>query len=153
VLLTCIWEPERLAKAVPYRLLTTAQIQLVRRSYDSIRRREFAEIFYRRFFELAPETRTLFPRDLEGQYLALMNMLAAIVGALDEREVFQSMTTYAGLQHAQFGAKRAHFRAFGEALLWCLEQQLDPSPELRAAWVKLYDAVRKKMIIAAKRAA
>ena len=140
---------------MPYRLLTSTQIELVRRSFDSIRRREFAEMFYRRFFELAPQTRALFPSDLERQYLTLMNMITALVGALDKRELFQSMTTYAGVQHARFGAKPANFIAFREALLWCLEQQFDSTftPELRAAWVTLYDAVQKKMISAAERAA
>ena len=137
---------------MPYRLLTPTQIDLVRQSFDSIRRREFAEMFYRRFFELAPQTRALFRSDLEGQYLTLMNMITALVGALDRRELFQSMTTYAGFQHAHFGAKPADFRAFGEALLWCFEQQFGCAftPELRAAWVTLYDEVRKKMISAAE---
>jgi hemoglobin-like flavoprotein len=140
---------------VPYRLLTNTQIDLVRRSFDSIRRRDFAEMFYRRFFELAPQSRALFPSDLERQYLLLMNMIAALVGALDKRELFQSMTSYAGVQHACFGAKPADFSAFGEALLWCLEQQFGSTftPELRAAWAMLYNAVHKKMISAAERAA
>jgi hemoglobin-like flavoprotein len=137
---------------VPYRLLTTTQIDLVRRSFDSIRRREFAALFYRRFFELAPEAQTLFPSDLERQYLALMDMLAAVVGTLDKRELFQSMTTYAGRRHASFGAKPAHFIAFGDALIWCLEQRFGESftPELRQAWITLYEAVRSKMTSAAE---
>ncbi len=112
-------------------------------------------MFYRRFFELAPQTRALFPSDLDGQYLSLMNMISALVGALDSRELFQSMTTHSGLQHARFGAKPVHFRAFGDALLWCFEQQLGSAftPELRAAWATLYDEVRKKMISASARAA
>jgi hemoglobin-like flavoprotein len=112
-------------------------------------------MFYRRFFELAPQTRPLFPSDLEGQYLTLMNMIAAIVGALDKRELFQSMTTYAGLQHARFGAKPAHFSAFREALFPCLEQQFGSTftPELRMAWVTLYDAIQKRMVSAPERAA
>ena len=51
-------------------------------------------MFYRRFFELAPQTRALFLSDLDGQYLTLMNMISALVGALDSRELFQSMTTH-----------------------------------------------------------
>ena len=131
---------------MPYRLLTNTQIDLDRRSFDSIRRREFAQMFYRRFFELAPQSRALFPSDLERQYLLLMNMIAALVGALDKRELFQSMTSYAGVQHARFSAKPADFSAFGEALLWCLEQQFGSTftPELRAAWAMLYNAIQKK---------
>ena len=44
-------------------------------------------MFCRRFFELAPETRSLFPNDLERQYLTLMDMMAAIIGALDRQEL------------------------------------------------------------------
>jgi hemoglobin-like flavoprotein len=136
------------SESVPFNLLTPAQIDLVRRSFDSIRHREFAGTFYRRFFELAPEAQSLFPNDLERQYLALMDMMAAIIGALDKRELFQSITTYSGLRHARFGAKPAHFSAFGDALIWSLEQQLGSSfnSELRWAWQRLYDAVRNKMI-------
>jgi hemoglobin-like flavoprotein len=141
--------------AMPYRFLTTRQIELVRQSFDSIHRRDFAKIFYRRFFELVPHTRALFPSDLEGQYLTLMNMLAAIVGVLDNRDLFQSMTNYAGVQHARFGAKPADFSAFGEALIWCLQQQFGSTftPELRVAWITLYDAVQERMINSAERAA
>ena len=34
-----------------------------------------------------------------------MDMIAAIVGALDQRELFQSLITHTGRQHAQFGAR------------------------------------------------
>ena len=44
--------------------------------------------FYSRFFELAPEARRLFPDSMEKQNLKLMDALAAMVGALDRREIF-----------------------------------------------------------------
>jgi hemoglobin-like flavoprotein len=135
--------------------MTPEQVDLVQRSFDKLWlvRREFAALFYRRFFELAPDAQTLFPNDLERQYLMLMDMLAAVVGALDKRELFQSMTTYAGRRHARFGARPPHFIAFGDALIWCLEQQFGESftPELRQGWITLYEAVRGKMISAAER--
>ena len=108
-------------------------------------------MFYRRFFELAPQSRALFPSDLEGQYLLLMNMIAALVGALDKRELFQSMTSYAGVQHARSGAKPG-ISAHSGGILWCLEQQFGSTftPEFRTAWATLYNAVQKKMISAAE---
>ena len=137
--------------------MSPEQADLVRKSFDTMWpvRKQFAELFYQRFFELAPDTRHLFPTDLHGQHLKLMDMMAAIVAALDERELFQSITTYAGRRHARFGAKPAHFAAFGQALIWSLENQLGSSftPELREAWITLYDAVRSKMISAAEKAA
>lgn len=85
---------------------------------------------------------------MERQHLKLMDMIAAIVGTLDKREMFQSIISYSGLQHARFGAKPLHYAAFGDALIWGLEQQFGTafSPEMKEAWIKLYDEVQSKMI-------
>jgi len=138
-------------------MITPEQADLVRRSFDSIWpvRRKIAALFYQRLFELAPDARHLFPDDMERQHLKLMDMIAAIVGALDERELFQSIITHSGRQHAQFGVSPSHFVAFGEALIWCLERQFGSAftPQLREAWITLYDAVRDEMMRAAQQAA
>jgi hemoglobin-like flavoprotein len=134
--------------------MTPEQVHLIRRSFDAIWpvRRQLAGSFYSRFFELAPDAQPLFPSDLERQHLKLMDMIAAIVGALDKRELFQSLILHTGRQHAQFGAKPSHFTAFGEALVWGLEQQFGPAftPELKEAWTELYDSVQGEMIRAAQ---
>jgi len=130
--------------------MTPKQADLIRHSFDAIWpvRRKVAELFYRRFFELAPDAQRLFPSDMERQHLKLMDMIAAIVGALDEHELFQSIIRHTGRQHADLGVKRSHFDTFGDALIWCLEHQFGAAfpPELREAWITLYDAVRTEMI-------
>ena len=63
---------------------------------------------------------------MERQHLKLMDMIAAIVGALDERELFQSIIGHTGRQHARFGVNPSHFVAFGDALIWSLEHQFGP---------------------------
>jgi hemoglobin-like flavoprotein len=139
--------------------MTPKQADLIRHSFDAIWpvRRQVAGLFYRRFFELSPDAQRLFPipSDMERQHLKLMDMIAAIVGALDKRELFQSIITHTGRQHAHFGVTPLHFVAFGDALIWCLEEQFGAAftPELRAAWITLYDTVRNDMIRAAKYAA
>jgi hemoglobin-like flavoprotein len=107
------------------------------------------------FFELAPDAQRLFPSDMERQHLKLMDMIAAIVGGLDEHELFQSIISHTGRQHARFGVNPSHFVAFGDALIWSLEQQFGPAftSELREAWIALYNAVRSEMIRAAQEAA
>src|SRR5438128_598584 len=116
-------------------------------------RRKLADQFYRRCFELAPDAQGLFRGDMERQHLKLMDTIAAIVGALDKREMFQSIISYSGHQHAQFGAKPLHFAAFGDALIWSLEQQFGAefTPEMKDAWITLYDAVQSEMIRAGLR--
>jgi hemoglobin-like flavoprotein len=137
-----------------FSIVTPEQVDLVRTSFDALwpAHRRLAEVFYSRFFELAPDAQRLFPDDMERQQLKLMDMIAAIVGALDKREIFQSIISHTGRQHARFGVERSHFAAFGEALIWGLEQQFGPAftPELKQAWVTLYDAVQSEMIRAAQ---
>ena len=131
-------------------IVTPEQTELVRQSFDAIWpvRRKLADQFYRRFFELAPDAQGLFRGDMERQYLKLMDMIAAIVGTLDKREMFQSIISHSGRQHAQFGAKPRHFAAFGDALIWGLERQFGAAftPEMKEAWIKLYDDVQHEMI-------
>jgi hemoglobin-like flavoprotein len=130
--------------------VTPEQTELVRQSFDAIWpvRRKLADQFYRRFFELAPDAQGLFRGDMERQYLKLMDMIAAIVGTLDKREMFQSIISHSGRQHAQFGAKPLHFAAFGDALIWGLEQQFGAAftPEMKEAWIELYDDVQREMM-------
>jgi hemoglobin-like flavoprotein len=134
--------------------VTSEQVHLIRNSFDSLWpvRRQLAEIFYNRLFELTPDARRLFPADMERQQLKLMDMIAALVGALDKHEIFQSLITHTGRQHAQFGVKPSHFVAFGDALIGGLERQFGTAftPETRQAWLMLYDTVQTEMIRAAR---
>jgi hemoglobin-like flavoprotein len=86
--------------------------------------------------------------DMERQRLKLMDMMAAIVGTLEQRDLFHSLVTHSGRQHAGFGVSPSHYAAFGEALLWSLERQLGEAftPELREAWGELYADVQDEMM-------
>ena len=136
--------------------MTSEQIDLVRKSFDALWpfRRKLAEHFYGRFFELAPDTRRLFPEDMEKQQLKLMDSIAAIVGTLDQREICQSIISHTGRKHADFGVQTAHFAAFGDALISGLREQFGPAftPEVQQAWIVLYDAIQAEMMRAAKTA-
>jgi hemoglobin-like flavoprotein len=130
--------------------MTPEQVDLIRQSFDAIWpvRRKLAVTFYDRFFALAPDAQRLFPGDMERQHLKLMDSIAAIVGALDKRDLFQSVVSETGRHHVGFGAKPPHFAAFGEALIWGLERQFGAAftPELKTAWITLYDAVQGEMM-------
>ena len=133
--------------------MTLEQIDLVQKSFDAMWpvRRKLAGLFYSRFFELAPDARQLFPDDMERQQLKLMDMIAAIVGALDQRELFRSLISDTGRQHARLGVQPSHYAAFREALLGSLAEQFGGAftPELRQAWLTLYGAVEAEMLRAA----
>jgi hemoglobin-like flavoprotein len=105
--------------------MTPRQVEIIRRSFDAIWpvRRSFGATFYRRFFELAPDAPAMFRGDMERQQVALMDMIAAIVGALDEREQVRSILSHSGRQHSRFGVRDSHFDAFEDALMRALEAQ------------------------------
>ncbi len=125
------------------------QIAQIRDSFDAIwpTHREIAKTFYQRLFELVPEARRMFPDEMEGQQRKLMDTIAALVGALDNPEMFQSIGSPIGRWHVQLGVTPSHLAAFGDALLWTLEAHFASAftPELREAWGALYEAVRSDM--------
>jgi hemoglobin-like flavoprotein len=133
--------------------MTPEQVDLLRKSFDAMypMRRDIADLCYSRFFELAPDARDLFPGDMERQRIKLMDMIAALVGSLDQRPLFQSLVADSGRRHAEFGVQPSQYAAMGEALMWSLECKFGASftPELRESWRALYATVQVEMLRAA----
>jgi hemoglobin-like flavoprotein len=131
--------------------MTPEQVDLIRKSFDAMwpMRRDIADLCYSRFFELAPDARGLFPSDMERQRIKLMDMIAALVGSLNQRALFQSLVTHSGRQHARFGVQPSQYAAMGEALIWSLERKFGASftPELRDSWRALYATVQVEMLV------
>jgi hemoglobin-like flavoprotein len=131
-------------------LMAPDQITLLRASFDKLWpvNQRFAEIFYARLFELEPHARSLFSADLTAQKTKLTGMLATIVGAADQPEMFASIVENLGRRHALFGVTEAHYPAVGEALIWSLDQVLGPhlTPDAREAWHELYGLVQVSMV-------
>jgi hemoglobin-like flavoprotein len=125
-------------------------IDQIRQSFEAmgLSRRKVAEAFFRRFFELDPGARRMFPEDMERLHLKLMDTIAALVGALDNPQVFQSIIDQVGRHHARFGVTASQLTAFGQALLETWEQHFGPAftPELRQAWTELYAIVQTDML-------
>jgi hemoglobin-like flavoprotein len=133
--------------------MTPEQVDLIRKSFDATwsMRGDIADLCYSRFFELAPDARCLFRGDMERQRVKLMDMIAALVGSLDQDALFQSLVAHSGRQHDRFGVRPAQYEALGEALMWSLERKLGASftPELRESWKTLYAVVQTEMLRAA----
>jgi nitric oxide dioxygenase len=133
-----------------HRIVTAGQVCQIRASFEAmgLARRKIAEAFYQRLFDLAPHSRRMFPQDMELLHLKLMDTIAALVGALENPGVFQSIINQVGCEHARFGVTPSDLTVFGDALLWTWEQHLGRAftPELKQAWTALYEAVRDDMV-------
>jgi len=123
-----------------------------------------ADLFYGRLFEIAPEYRALFPEDLTAQKRKLVTMLSFVVKSMDwsderwrdEVDPEQDLCLVVlamGRRHAVlYRIPEDSYGPVGEALLWTLEHGLGPAftPEVRAAWTKLYGAVSTTMKVGAR---
>lgn len=130
--------------------MTPDQISLVRSSFSKVVpiAGTAAEIFYARLFELAPETRTLFPSDLREQGAKLMKMLGVAVNALDQPEVLLPAVRSLAQRHVGYGAMPEHYAFVGAALLGTLAEGLGPefTPSVEEAWTAAYAALSTAMI-------
>ncbi|BDG71086.1 globin domain-containing protein [Roseomonas fluvialis] len=128
-------------------------IDLVRGSFWHVSRMgpETAAIFHDRLFEIAPQTRVMFPTDLTEQGTKLMSMLGSIVARLHDHEVLFPMVADLARRHVAYGAQPAHYEAVGAALMAALSRTLGErfTPDVESAWRNAYDALARTMIEAA----
>jgi len=130
--------------------LSADDIKQVRASFDRIWpvSTRTADLFYARLFDIAPETRPLFRRDMDEQKRKFMATLAVIVGSLDDSGKLVPLTDTLARQHGTYGIGAAHYVVVGDALLWSLERGLGENwtPDVAAAWSRAYGVVSKFMI-------
>jgi hemoglobin-like flavoprotein len=123
-------------------MLTVDDIALVRASFAKVLplKEIAADLFYDRLFEIAPQLRPMFPTDLKAQKTKLMAMIATAVGGLDNLDALVPPVKALGARHSGYGVTAAHYAPVAEALLWTLERGLGDgfTPDVRAAWTKVY---------------
>ncbi|MAM63961.1 globin domain-containing protein [Maritimibacter sp. UBA3975] len=118
--------------------MTSQNAGLIRASLTELfpRREEFAERFYERFFEQAPQVRRMFVHDSEKQKLMLYAAIAMTMRGLESERVLHSELMAFGSRHARLGVREEHFPIFGSAFLETLIHFLPQwdHPDLARAW-------------------
>ena len=106
-----------------------------------------ADIFYNRLFEIAPDTRKLFPEDMSDQKSKLMQMLATAVNNLHQVDSIVPAVQDLGRRHIGYDVKDEHYEVVGASLLYTLKEGLgaDFTPEVEAAWAETYALVATVM--------
>lgn len=103
--------------------------------------------FYERLFALDPGLRALFGGDIHPQAEKLVATLASAVRHLSNPAALEGTLRALGERHRGYGVRDEHYATVGAALLQTLEINLGPefTPEVRGAWVALYDMVARMM--------
>ena len=106
--------------------MTPKQVALVQDSFAKVAltSEAAAMLFYDRLFEIAPQTRAMFPDDMIEQRRKLMAMLAGVVKGLGNLEQVLPAASALAKRHVSYGAKAEHYPVVGAALLWTLEKGL-----------------------------
>lgn len=129
--------------------MTPTQIQLVQSSFKQVApiAETAADIFYARLFEIAPETRALFPEVMTDQKKKLMQMLAVAVNGLSNLDAIVPAVQDLGARHQGYNVTEAHYDSVGAALLYTLEKGLGDTftPEVEAAWAETYGTLASVM--------
>lgn len=132
---------------------TTARVTAIRTSFALVEPHadKVVKLFYALLFDFAPETRDLFPANMEIQRSRLLRALVYVVQMVDRPNELTAFLTQLGRDHRKFGVLSEHYDAVGAALLTTLEHFAGPawSPTVAKAWTDAYSQVAAAMCAAA----
>lgn len=135
-------------------MLTSRQIDLVQDSFAEVVpiTDAAAAEFYRRLFEIAPDTRALFSRDMAEQGRKLFLTLATVVDALDRLDTIVPVARELAIRHVAYGAREPHYAAVGSALVETLRVGLGHAfdRDTEAAWIAGYRILSDTMLAAVR---
>ena len=122
--------------------MTPETTALVRQSWAAIIpvRKQVCADFYQHLFARYPELRPLFKGDMDRQTALVVTMMNTVVSALENPDPVIPLIKTVGARHAGYGVLEADYEKFADVLLETFAQALGDAftPEVRAAWAKLY---------------
>jgi hemoglobin-like flavoprotein len=128
--------------------MTPEQIELVQSSMRELGDGEaVVRRFYDRVFELAPDTRSMFPDDLEALRANFLATLTDLVASLAELPDMALQSRALGARHRGYGVQAGHYAVVRTALLDTLATSLgdDFTPAHAEAWERAYDLMAEVM--------
>jgi NAD(P)H-flavin reductase/hemoglobin-like flavoprotein len=137
-------ERERAGQAQPNRT-----VALIRSSFEVVAPHadDVARHFYATLFGLAPETRDLFPVNMEVQRSRLLRALVHVVQMVDRPDELVPYLEQLGRDHRKFGVLAPHYGAVGAALISAVREFAGPTwtPTVEKAWTGAYRTVADAM--------
>jgi nitric oxide dioxygenase len=136
-------------------MFTRTEAALIRTGFTAVARDRAAAArsFYAHLFAIAPEARTLFVTDLDRQGTKLMDTLSVVVDQVENWGLLRGVLEDLALRHTAYGVRQEHYALTGAALMAMLRDRLGPdfTPEMAAAWGRVYDEIQTTMIGSASR--
>jgi NAD(P)H-flavin reductase/hemoglobin-like flavoprotein len=129
-------------------------VEVIRASWALVESRseELGRHFYATLFHRAPETRDLFPINMEVQRSRLMRAIVHVVQMVDQPDDLVPFLEQLGRDHRKFGVLAQHYEAVGVALVSAIGTHSEETwtPEVEQAWTGAYAIVAEAMRTAAQ---
>ncbi|OAF11566.1 globin family protein [Bradyrhizobium neotropicale] len=129
-------------------------ISLVQESFKKLAPKadEVGMMFYDRLFEIYPEVRPMFARDIGPQSRKLVQMLALVVNGLRNLDSILPAVKELAQRHHGYGVVDAHYQAVGSTLIWTLRRSLGEAftTEVERAWHDAFETLSTVMIEASR---
>lgn len=103
--------------------------------------------FYRRLFELAPEVRPMFKREMGLQAKKFADMLAWMIAHLEQPDDLCKELRALGARHRDYGVAIDQYAPVGSALIWMFQHTLGDrfTSEMEEAWLEAYAFISSEM--------
>ena len=128
-------------------------VEIIRSSFELVapQAEALGRHFYAVLFSGAPETRDLFPVNMEVQRSRFLRALVHVVQMVDQPDELVPFLEQLGRDHRKFGVVAEHYEAVGAALLSAIEHFAGDAftPKVKAAWTEAYGIVANAMRTAA----
>ncbi len=125
-------------------------VRLIRESWAAVepQQEELTRFFYGMLFSIAPDTRELFPVNMEVQRNRLLRALVHVVQMVDQPDDLEPFLRQLGRDHRKFGVVATEqYQALGTALISALKRFSGDawSPQVEKAWTDAYSVVARIM--------
>ncbi len=132
----------------------SGMVEIIRSSFALVESQaeDLGRHFYATLFSRAPETRDLFPVNMEVQRSRLLRALVHVVQMVDQPDDLVPFLEQLGRDHRKFGVLAKHYDAVGGALISAISTFAGDAwtPEVEKSWTDAYGVVAGAMRAAAQ---
>lgn len=130
--------------------MDSRQISIVKESFEKVvpYSNRLTRVFYDQLFELNPELRKLFKKDMREQRRKFMKTLTFIVLNLHDAETVGAKIKSLASAHILYGVKEKDYETFNTGLIFALSAALgdDFTPAIKSAWKEAFSTITKIMV-------
>lgn len=141
------------AGTMPSRSRAEEMVLLIQGSWEHVQDQvdELSKHFYSVLFHIAPETRDLFPANMEVQRSRLLRALVHVVQMMNRPDDLAPFLAQLGRDHRKFGVVTRHYEAVAAALVSSIEHYSGAAwtPDVEEAWIGALAMTTKIMRTAA----